>query len=236
MTDLQTRPGADVIEAVVAQGDLSKLTPQQRVDYYLKVCDSLGLNPATRPFEYIVLNGRMVLYARKEASDQLRQSRGVSVMITGREKVEDIYVVTAKATIDWRTDESIGAVNIGGLKGDALANALMKAETKAKRRVTLSICGLGFSDETEVETIPGAKPVVVDAQTGEIKQEVPQLEGPHWIEDDKTRAAFWAYWSKQSLSQADIHTALGVEHVNEFKGSKADAIAKINAWVAAKAA
>ena len=53
---------------------------------------------------------------------------------------------------------------------------------------------------------------------------------------DKTRAAFWAYWSKQSLSQADIHTALGVEHVNEFKGSKADAIAKINAWVAAKAA
>ena len=59
---------------------------------------------------------------------------------------------------------------------------------------------------------------------------------PHWIEDDKTRAAFWAYWSKQSLSQADIHTALGVEHVNEFKGTKADAIAKINAWVAAKAA
>jgi hypothetical protein len=29
----------------------------------------------------------------------------------------------------------------------------MKAETKAKRRVTLSICGLGFLDETEVETL-----------------------------------------------------------------------------------
>ena len=33
----------------------------------------------------------------------------------------------------------------------------MKAETKAKRRVTLSICGLGMLDETEVETIPGAR-------------------------------------------------------------------------------
>jgi hypothetical protein len=37
-----------------------------------------------------------------------------------------------------------------------MANALMKAETKAKRRVTLSICGLGMLDESEVESIPGA--------------------------------------------------------------------------------
>jgi hypothetical protein len=37
----------------------------------------------------------------------------------------------------------------------------MKAETKAKRRVTLSICGLGLLDETEIETIPGAAPAVV---------------------------------------------------------------------------
>ena len=30
----------------------------------------------------------------------------------------------------------------------------MKAETKSKRRVTLSICGLGFLDESEIDTIP----------------------------------------------------------------------------------
>jgi hypothetical protein len=46
---------------------------------------------------------------------------------------------------------------LGNLKGDALANALMKSETKAKRRVTLSIAGLGWLDETELETIPVAK-------------------------------------------------------------------------------
>jgi hypothetical protein len=56
-----------------------------------------------------------------------------------------------------RQDESIGAVNIAGLKGENRANAMMKAETKAKRRVTLSICGLGLLDETEVETV-GASP------------------------------------------------------------------------------
>jgi hypothetical protein len=42
-----------------------------------------------------------------------------------------------------------------------LANALMKAETKAKRRVTLSIAGLGWLDETELETIPQARATIV---------------------------------------------------------------------------
>ena len=46
---------------------------------------------------------------------------------------------------------------LGTLKGDALANALMKCETKAKRRVTLSIAGLGWLDEIELATIPGVQ-------------------------------------------------------------------------------
>jgi hypothetical protein len=55
-------------------------------------------------------------------------------------------------------------VTVGHLKGDALANALMKAETKAKRRVTLSIAGLGWLDETELETIPQSRPAVAPDQ------------------------------------------------------------------------
>jgi hypothetical protein len=54
-----------------------------------------------------------------------------------------------------RRDSSIGAVVIANLKGENLANALMKCETKAKRRVTLSICGLSFLDEEELETVAG---------------------------------------------------------------------------------
>jgi hypothetical protein len=44
--------------------------------------------------------------------------------------------------------------------GDMLANAMMRCETKAKRRVTLSIVGLGWTDESEIDSIPGA--AVVD--------------------------------------------------------------------------
>jgi len=53
------------------------------------------------------------------------------------------------------------------LQGESLANALMKAETKAKRRVTLSICGLGMLDETEIGSIPTAGNVTVSSE-GEI--------------------------------------------------------------------
>lgn len=162
-------PDGDLLERVLVAGDLSKLTPAQRLDYYRRVCDSLGLNTLTRPFEYITLNGRLTLYASRNCTDQLRAIRNVSVTIVARERLDDLYVVTARATMpDGRTDESIGAVVLAGLKGEALANALMRGETKAKRRVTLSICGLSWVDESEVPSIPGARPVTVDHETGEI--------------------------------------------------------------------
>jgi hypothetical protein len=70
-----------------------------------------------------------------------------------------MYVVTARATTpDGRTDESIGAVPILNLKGENLANALMKGETKAKRRVTLAICGLAMLDESELEGVGMPEP------------------------------------------------------------------------------
>jgi hypothetical protein len=156
-----------LIERVIIHGDLRQLNPQQKVSYYNAVCESVGLNPLTQPFQYLVLSGREVLYARREATDQLRHLHNVSVVIRARETMEDCYIVTALASLpDGRTDESIGAVPIAGLKGEVRANALMKAETKAKRRVTLAICGLGMLDETEVEAaVAQARPDFTTAAT-----------------------------------------------------------------------
>src|SRR5690606_14833750 len=82
-----------------------------------------------------------------------------------------IVSVTAR-TPDGRTDSELGVVPIEGLKGNNLANAIMKAITKAKRRVTLSIVGLGWLDETEVQDIPDhAKQVYIEPQP---QQEAPQ--------------------------------------------------------------
>lgn len=151
------------MDEVLIQGDLGSLTEQQRAEYYLRVCDSLGLNPHTQPFEYINLGGKLKLYATRACSDQLRKLHGVSIQILSRELVEDIYTVTARAEdMTGRTDESCGVVSLKNLAGEARSNKIMCAETKAKRRVTLSICGLGWLDETEIDSVqvPQARPAV----------------------------------------------------------------------------
>jgi hypothetical protein len=154
-TAVANRPNnqqAQTIEEVLLSGNLKNLGPADRVVYHDKVCQSLGLNPLTRPFDYLELNGKVVLYARKDATDQLRKLNAVDITDIARERIDDLYLVTVSATDKTgRRDSSTGAVSVAGLKGEALANALMKAETKAKRRVTLSICGLGMLDETETD-------------------------------------------------------------------------------------
>lgn len=158
----------DAIEQVLIKGDLSALTPDQRNAYYMRLCDATGLNPLTQPFEYLKLNGKLVLYARKSCTDQLRALHQVSVVDMDQEEREGLYSVTVKVRDKHgREDMDIGSVNIGGLKGEARANAIMKASTKAKRRATLSICGLGLLDELEVETIPGAFSPAQEAAGGE---------------------------------------------------------------------
>jgi len=141
----------------MVRGDLTNLTPRQRVTHYKNVCESLKLNPFTKPFDYIVLNSKLVLYARKDATDQLRSLHKVSITGLEQKQIGDLFVVTAQArAADGRTDSAMGAVPVKNVFGEQLANAMMKAETKAKRRVTLSLCGLGMTDETEVDSIPGA--------------------------------------------------------------------------------
>jgi len=165
-----------VIENVMVKGDLSKLSDFERVNYYKMVCESMNLNPLTKPFDYILLNGKLTLYATKNCTEQLRKLNGVSIESLDDKVVDDLYIVKAMARDKHgRTDTSTGAVNIGNLKGEAKANAIMKAETKAKRRVTLSISGLGWCDESEIESIPGAKTVPVNMETGEISVECEKI-------------------------------------------------------------
>lgn len=140
--------------------DLSKLTPEQRNTYYLRVCNSLGLNPLTRPFQYIVLNGRLTLYATRNATDQLCAIHNISTIIldektitveTGSNAVQ-LYIVKCKAFTKERETTATGVVVLTGT-AEQIANAMMRAETKAKRRAVLSLVGLSFLDETELDTL-----------------------------------------------------------------------------------
>ena len=146
----------EIISSLVINGDLSKLDQNQKVVYYKLFCERLGLDPLTQPFKILKLNGKEVLYCDRSGAQQLNKKHNVSHEIKTRETINDLYVVTCRASIENRFTDSIGAVNIAGLKGDSLANAMMKGETKAKRRATMDLLGLGMLDETETETIPQA--------------------------------------------------------------------------------
>lgn len=144
-----------IINSIITNGDISRLTPQQKVEYYKQFCDRLGLDPMLQPFRILRLNGREILYCDRTGTQQLNKLYKVSHEIKAREVTGTCYVVTAQAsTPDGRTTESIGAVSIGNMKGENLCNAMMKAETKAKRRATLDLLGLGMLDESEIPAGP----------------------------------------------------------------------------------
>lgn len=148
------------MEKVLLGGDLKTLSPSERLNYYNSLCESVGFNPLTRPYDYLDLQNKLVLYMNKGGAEQLRDIKNVSLKITAREKIGDVYVVTVSASLPGgRIDESTGAVPVAGLSGERLSNAYMKCETKAKRRATLSICGMNMLDETEVDSIEGARRV-----------------------------------------------------------------------------
>jgi len=154
----QDKITTSAIEQALVSGNLQALTSEQRVSFYKQTCDSLGLNPLTKPFGYIQLNGKLTLYALKDCTEQLRGIHGVSVTNLEAKVMDDLYVVIATGKDkNGKTDAATGAVCIKSLSGEAKANAMMKAETKAKRRLTLSICGLGILDESETSSIPEAK-------------------------------------------------------------------------------
>ena len=138
------------LERVLIKGDLSKLTEEQRMGYVQALCKLTKISLLTQPFEYISFEGRLQLYPKRAATEQLRMVHKISIKIVAREKINELYIVTAQSSDPTgRVDEAIGVVNMAGLRGKDLANAMMKAETKAKRRVTLSHCGLGALDEIE---------------------------------------------------------------------------------------
>lgn len=219
---------SDLLSQIVLKGDLSGLRPEEKVTYYKGYCERVGLDPLTQPFQLLRLNGKEVLYASKSATEQLSRLHGVSHDIRDRQFYEGVFVVYVRATgKDGRYTDSSGAVTTSGLKGDALANAMMKAETKAKRRATLSLLGLGMLDETEVETIPGAERVemppaaIIKGESAEVVDDAQKHLADRPAASPEQTNADGASHEAQKASPADA-----VRHPSEAQLKRMFAIAK----------
>lgn len=159
---------SEVLEKVILGNDLSSLSPIEKVQYVKSICATIGLNPVTKPIQLMKFQGKEIPYFTKDATEQLRKINDISIIGIETKIKDGLYIVIAKASDKkGRTDSSSAVISMLGLKGDALANCMMKCETKAKRRVTLSICGLGLIDECEVESIPNAQKIDIQHSINE---------------------------------------------------------------------
>ena len=180
--ELAIRPPVEIIEKLVAYNDLKELTPHERLAYYNWRCNSIGVDPAAQPFEYLELDKKLVLYPKAYLADQLRNTRKISVRMGDSKLEHGIYTIVATASdADGRVAENVGAVPCihpdqikewydghGGKRsfrwvnnpkagqlftGVELANAIKKATTQAQRRATFSLVGLGGQDTDDVEGV-----------------------------------------------------------------------------------
>jgi hypothetical protein len=145
-----TQQGA--IERVILSGNLKALTEIERLQFNFAYCKSLGLNPLSRPIDYLEMEGKLQPYINSIGIAQLRAIHGISTKIISRETSDECHFVTAAAKDkNGRIEESTAIVSLTDkygkpLTGQRRADKMMATETKAKRRVTLALVGIPWSD------------------------------------------------------------------------------------------
>jgi hypothetical protein len=143
-----------------ANGSLDQLSSAQLIEFRAKLINYLGLNKWTLPFRfYSDTSGGIYLYATKECCAQLRELRGISVINTTDYVRDDVLkTITIKITgvnKNGRTSIATGSVCYENSLPADYHNHIMWAETKAMRRLTLDLSGLGVLADIEVRDMQG---------------------------------------------------------------------------------
>lgn len=194
-----------VFRQFVMDGDISQIPRPDRPALVMALCQHIGIDPIERPFMVLHDGKREVLYATRSCTSALCRERKIDRKLIGVEERtiagQKLIVAHARAALmaTGRSDEATGVVPVmqedvewvNGPNGRRkkvhkgwrmpnpaeAANLVMKAETKAKRRAVLDLVGLGITDESELDTIAGARVAQIDLATGELHYEQPAALG-----------------------------------------------------------
>jgi hypothetical protein len=146
--------------------DLDRLSDEQLRQYYLDACAYHGVPPELNVLAFTLMDSgdgarRRVLYAKKGATDIIRDRLGISVVDLRKEVFNGTLTYTCFGkNVAGRLEIAVGASYIEGVTGRALEVAIMVAQTRAVRRMTLQFAGAGLLDETELQA---------DSKTTDIK-------------------------------------------------------------------
>lgn len=152
MNNEVTKQQEALVKATLSQ-DWGRTNDQVKVRFIAHLCNQLSIPAVMNPFIFIKTKNGQKLYTPSEGAYLIASKNRISTKIKDRsyDKERQIYSVTVEcSTPDGRTSEDIGHMFLGGLQGENLANAMMKAETKAKRRAILSTVGLSVLTEDAI--------------------------------------------------------------------------------------
>lgn len=158
--------------------DLESLNETQRQDYLKAVCKHMGVPDNLNLVALIRQDdgegpARLVAYAKRGATENVRNNLQINVISLTSQVVAGSIVFTATAVSKktGRQEISTGSKYIEGATGKFLDDAIMTAQTRALRRVTLQFVGAGVLDESEVNQ---GKTVTVSAPAAQIVLAAPQ--------------------------------------------------------------
>ena len=139
-------------QAVAANRDTSQLRPEHRGALLNELARALRLNPLTKPVIFLKTGQGESIYVTRQGADQIAARLRLNRETVAGPEVRDIlgvkvFFCQVKVTAPDGRFETATAT----LPATDPLMGLMKVETKAKRRATLSIAGLGMLSEEDAE-------------------------------------------------------------------------------------
>ena len=149
-------PSFQKVELALMRGDLRGLTKGQIAQVVENLAQQMGVDPSLAPIDIIpTREGKLIPYINAKGAAQLRRKHGLEVVSIDLVKERAGLVVlrcTLRRASDGSLDMAFGAATWREDRPGDEAMAWMVAETRAKRRATMSAVGVfleGPSDEVE---------------------------------------------------------------------------------------
>jgi hypothetical protein len=207
--------------------NLDGLTEEQINQYLRDISEHLGIDPDLNAFDVIRMDNRLQVYARRGTTDMLRKSMDIDV--TSIDLLDIPGSATFRATGRKghaasnlsRQEIAIGSCAIAGLTGQKLSDAIMTAETRAGRRLTLKFTGLGILDVSEVPansagTASGAElagsPVVMPPPTVRPAEAPGRDITPSPVDAPPTEAEMEEFRARQAALRAEAKRQLDAQN------------------------
>lgn len=140
----------------VPRSDIDKMSELEQRQYYLDACEYFQVPPELNVLYFTYFDSGdgarvKVLAAKKGATDIIRDRLHINITELTDKMVNGSIVFFAKGMNGkGRFEMATGAKYIEGLKGQDLDSAIMTAQTRALKRLTLQFAGGGLLDESEV--------------------------------------------------------------------------------------